>query len=288
MIFSMTGFAAALEEVPAGTLNLELRAVNHRYLDLTVRAPEELRSFDGLVRERIASRITRGKVEVRLGLNASANSAPALTLNEGLLAQLVSVSRRAAELVPDAGTLRMGELLRWPGVLVQDAADSEVLAAALGRLLDRALDDLAASRASEGAKLKSHLLERITGIEAIVQQLKPRVPEIVAEYETKLKTRLEELLGTADDDRVRQEVVLVAQKVDVDEELSRLVMHCTELRAMLERGGNVGKKLDFMMQELNRESNTLGSKSVSLDTSRASIELKVLIEQMREQIQNIE
>ncbi|WP_148717272.1 YicC/YloC family endoribonuclease [Chitinolyticbacter meiyuanensis] len=288
MIFSMTGFAAVQRELAEGTLSLELRAVNHRYLDLTVRAPEELRSFEGVVRERIAAKMARGKIECRIGFNAQAAGAAALVLNRALLQQLVEVSREASALVPAGGELRLGELLRWPGVLTQATASSEALGEALQALLDEALAELAASRNREGEKLKAHLLERIAGMEAIVADVKPRVPQLVIEYEAKLKARFLEALGSGDDDRVRQEIVVFAQKIDVDEELSRLGAHFSEIRRILEKGGNVGKKLDFLMQELNREANTLGSKSVSVETSRASIELKVLIEQMREQIQNIE
>ncbi|GLS05259.1 hypothetical protein GCM10007860_24090 [Chitiniphilus shinanonensis] len=288
MIYSMTGFAAVQRELPEGTLNLELRAVNHRYLDLTVRLPEELRAHEGALRERIAGKITRGKVECRVGFNAQAASAAQLVLNQALLQQLVAVVGQAKALVPDGGDVRLGELLRWPGVLSQVAPGGEALGEAALQLLDAAIAELGASRSREGDKLKAHLLERIAGMEAIVAAVKPRVPELVAEYEERMKARFLEALGTQDDDRVRQEIVVFAQKIDVDEELSRLGAHFSEIRRILDKGGAVGKRLDFLMQELNREANTLGSKSVSVDTSRASIELKVLIEQMREQIQNIE
>ncbi|UXY15331.1 YicC family protein [Chitiniphilus purpureus] len=288
MIFSMTGFAVAQRELPEGTLNLELRAVNHRYLDLTVRLPEELRAHEGALRERIAAAIARGKVECRVGFNAQAAAAAQLVLDKALLAQLVTVVDEARTLVPSGGEVRLGELLRWPGVLTQTAPTGEALGEAALALLDAALADLAATRAREGEKLKAHLTERIDGMQDIVAAVKPRIPQLVVEYEAKLKARFLEALAGQEDERVRQEIVVFAQKIDVDEELSRLEAHFSEIRRILAKGGAVGKRLDFLMQELNREANTLGSKSVSAETSRASIELKVLIEQMREQIQNIE
>ncbi|MDR3428799.1 MULTISPECIES: YicC/YloC family endoribonuclease [Silvimonas] len=288
MIYSMTGFSVAQRELSAGTLTVELRAVNHRFLDLSVRLPEEFRAFEGAIREKVAGGVARGKVECRIGFNANAGSAGELKLDRQLLQALIDASRVAQELAPGTGDLKLGEMLRWPGVLTQTAPQPEELGEACLALLTGVLKDFSASRGREGEKLKAHLVERVQGMEAIVAEVKPRIPQLVVEYETKLKNRFLEALGTMDDDRVRQEIVVFAQKIDVDEELSRLTAHLEEVRRILDKGGAVGKRLDFLMQELNREANTLGSKSVSVETSRASMALKVLIEQMREQIQNLE
>ncbi|GHD67092.1 YicC/YloC family endoribonuclease [Jeongeupia chitinilytica] len=288
MIFSMTGYANAQRELALGTLSVEVRAVNHRFLDLSLRLGEDLRAFEGTIRERIGAALSRGKVECRAYFNAQAAGSAKLQLNQALLDELLRVSAEAGERIGSGEKLKLGELLRWPGVLTQEAPQDDALGETLTALLDAALVDFKASRAREGEKLKDHLLERIAGMEAIVAEVKPRIPALVADYEARLTARFVEAIGTIDDDRIRQEIVVFAQKIDVDEELSRLTAHFSEIRRILQKGGAVGKRLDFLMQELNREANTLGSKSVSAETSRASIELKVLIEQMREQIQNIE
>ncbi len=288
MIYSMTGFSVAQRELASGTLTVELRAVNHRFLDLSVRLPEEFRAFEGAIREKVAGSVARGKVECRIGFNATAGGAGELKLDRQLLQGLIAAAQTAQELAPDAGVLKLGELLRWPGVLTQAAPQGEDLGEACLSLLGDVIKDFTASRGREGEKLKAHLQERVTGMEAIVAEVKPKIPQLVTEYEARLKSRFLEAMGTLDDDRVRQEIVMFAQKIDVDEELSRLAAHLDEVRRILDKGGAVGKRLDFLMQELNREANTLGSKSVSVETSRASMALKVLIEQMREQIQNLE
>ncbi|GLR13879.1 hypothetical protein GCM10007907_26690 [Chitinimonas prasina] len=288
MILSMTGYAVATRELAGGLLSVELRAVNHRFLDLNLRLPEELRLIENQLREKLAGKVSRGKLDCRVGFSARAETQPRLQLNTGLLAQLVALSQQARDIAPQAGDLKMGELLRWPGVLATDSVTPEAMQQTALELLDIALADFAATRGREGAKLADSMLERIAKIEAIVTEVQPRLPTIVAAYDEKLKLRLVEALGSADDDRVRQEVALFAQKIDVAEELTRLSTHIVELRRILKTGGAVGKRLDFLMQELHREANTLGSKSVAVETSQASLELKVLIEQMREQVQNIE
>ncbi len=288
MILSMTGYAVATRELAGGLLSVELRAVNHRFLDLNLRLPEELRLIENQLRGKLAGKVSRGKLDCRVGFSARAETQPRLQLNTGLLAQLVALSQQARDIAPQAGDLKMGELLRWPGVLATDSVTPEAMQQTALELLDIALADFAATRGREGAKLADSMLERIAKIEAIVTEVQPRLPTIVAAYDEKLKLRLVEALGSADDDRVRQEVALFAQKIDVAEELTRLSTHIVELRRILKTGGAVGKRLDFLMQELHREANTLGSKSVAVETSQASLELKVLIEQMREQVQNIE
>ncbi|WP_293934513.1 YicC/YloC family endoribonuclease [Iodobacter sp.] len=288
MILSMTGFSSIQRELPGGTLSIELRSVNHRFLDLTLRTPEELRPLEGGMRERVAAKLARGKVECRVNWNARVGAEAALQLNTELLQQLLAAAAVAKKIAPQASELQLGELLRWPGVLSAQVAAPESLGAACLEVLDEALFDFSASRGREGEKLKAHLLERIAGMQTIVDEITPLIPQLAAAYEARMKARFLDVLGTNDDERVRQEIVIFAQKIDIDEELSRLNAHFSEIRRILEKGGSVGKRLDFLMQELNREANTLGSKSVSAETSRASIELKVLIEQMREQIQNIE
>ncbi|KUM03717.1 YicC family protein [Chromobacterium subtsugae] len=288
MILSMTGFAAATREFPGGMLSLEVRAVNHRYLDVQMRLPEELRIIEPQLREQIAARVTRGKLECRVGLNQVDSAAPTLELNQAFLSRLLEVSREVQQQSGENKGLSVGELMRWPGVLKSNELAPEVLQQLCLAALQTALADFNASRGREGEKLKAVLIERIESMEAIVAAIKPKLPQILDNYMAKLSGRLQEALGSVDEDRLKQEFALFAQKIDVDEELSRLTTHLSEVRRILKSGGQSGKRLDFLMQELNREANTLGSKSVSTDTTQASVELKVLIEQMREQIQNIE
>ena len=288
VIYSMTGYAALSEELALGTLSVEIRSVNHRYLDLTFRLPDEYRSFEPGLREIVAARLTRGKVECRVGLQRSPASQTSLQLNIALLGQLTELDRRVREQLPGGATLSVNEVLRWPGVLETDALPLEEIREHTNALLGRTVEDFTQSRAREGEKLKGLLLDRVTRMEELVQRVKPKIPLLVTAYQERLATRLRDASADIDEDRIRQELVLFSSKVDVEEELSRLVAHLSELRRILTQGGPVGKRLDFLMQELNRESNTLGSKSVDIDVSQASVELKVLIEQMREQVQNIE
>ncbi len=288
MILSMTGFAAAICDIPGGQLTLELRAVNHRFLDLQLRLPEELRILDPQLREQIAARIGRGKVECRISINQTGSSAPSLELNTELLERLLAVVGTLKAQVPGTKDLSTGELLRWPGMLVGDGISPEAMQQRVLDALPALLADFNATRAREGEKLAQVLLDRLQQIEAIVARVRPHMLEVLAAWREKLGGRLREALGSVDEDRIKQEFALFAQKIDIDEELERLSTHVAEVRRVVERGGIVGKRLDFLMQELNREANTLGSKSVSPTTTQASVELKVLIEQMREQIQNLE
>jgi uncharacterized protein (TIGR00255 family) len=288
MIYSMTGYAVAGAELAFGALNLELRSVNHRYLDIQFRIPDELRPLEAGLREKAVTRINRGKVEVRIAIAKSADSKSNLQLDEALLGQLAKLNARVKSVLPEGQALSVADVLRWPGMLGNDNLAPDELQEACGRLLDRALDDLTASRAREGEKLKNLLLERIASMEALVARLAPRMPQLVSNYRDKLTARLKEAMISLEDERLKQELVLFASKIDVDEELSRLTAHFGEIRRILDKGGAAGKRLDFLMQELNREANTLGSKSVDMDFTQTSMDLKVLIEQMREQIQNIE
>lgn len=285
---SMTGYAVETADIPAGQLSLELRAVNSRFLDLSFRMGEDFRALEPALRERIGEKVKRGKMECRVNFTPREDIALPGSLNSGLLDQLKSLSDAAFAAFPGARPLAVAEILRWPGMLGDTSPDQELLHATALKLMDAALFQFNASRAREGDKLKAVILDRVGGIREHVARIRPRTPEIVAAYRDKLSKRLEELLPTPDHDRIQQEVLLFAQKIDVDEELDRLLTHLDEVTRVLNAGGAAGKRLDFLMQELNRESNTLGSKSVSLELTQTSVELKVLIEQMREQIQNIE
>ena len=285
---SMTGYAVETADLPATQVILELRAVNSRFLDLGFRIGEDFRALEPQLRERIARAVQRGKLECRINLAPRQEAALPNNLNTALLEQLNGLAQAALARFPDAHGLSVAEILRWPGMLGETTLDPETLHATALERLDAALVQFNASRAREGEKLKATLLERVNGIRGHVDKLRPRTQEIVAAYRDKLSKRVEELLPSADQDRIHQEVVLFAQKIDVDEELDRLLTHLDEVERILAAGGAVGKRLDFLMQELNREANTLGSKSASLEFTQTSMELKVLIEQMREQIQNIE
>jgi len=288
MIYSMTGYAAAAKEFAYGALNVELRSVNHRYLDIQFRLPDDVRSIEVQLRELLTAKLTRGKVECRVTFAAAAGAQQLPELNEALLRQLIALDTRIRVIFPAAADLGVSDILRWPGMLGAEALPVEELQTACRDLVQRALDEFTASRAREGEKLKTMLLERAATMELRVAEVAPRMPQALAAFQEKLTARLKEAMGTGDDERIRQEVTLFANKVDVDEELSRLTTHIAELQRILEKGGAVGKRLDFLMQELNREANTLGSKSVDIAVTQVSMELKVLIEQMREQIQNIE
>ena len=292
MIYSMTGYAAMSEELPLGTLNVEIRSVNHRYLDVQFRLPDELRSFEPGMRETVAARLTRGKVECRIGFVRTPASELSLKLNADLLEQLVALDGRVRAHLPNSASLTVSDVIRWPGIVESDALPLEELRQQSQSLLERTLEDFTDSRAREGDKLRTILLERAARMQELVDKVKPRIPQIVAAYQERLGARLKDALSSTaaalDEDRIRQELVMFAAKVDVEEELARLIAHLSEARRILTNGGAVGKRLDFLMQELNREANTLGSKSVDVEVSQASVELKVLIEQMREQVQNIE
>ena len=288
MIYSMTGYAAKTREVAGGSLHLELRSVNSRFLDIHFRIVDDLRVLEPALREAITAKLARGKVELRLNLVASQSQNRQLAINADLLTQLQALEGQVRQTLPNAAALSVAEVLRWPGMLGEPEVDTAALHAAVQATLKEALDDFTASRAREGAKLAAMIQERVDKIRATVAAVAPLIPQAQAAYQDKLKQRLVEALGSADDERVRQEVVLYATRIDVDEELFRLQAHLTEVERILKAGGNAGKRLDFLMQELNREANTLGSKSVLSEVSKASMDLKLLIEQMREQIQNLE
>ena len=288
MIFSMTGFSSQQREVAGGVLSLELRTVNHRYLELQLRLDEALRAFETPIREAIAARLQRGKVECRVSFAARVDSGSVTEVNAAVLDQIALMSAAVERRFPQIRPMSVADILRWPGLLASREVDADALSPALSTLLQEALADLQEARAREGGKLAAVILERLAAIEGQLTKLRPLLPALLHAYQEKLAARLHDALQNVDEERLRQELTLFAQKIDVDEELSRLTVHLQEVRRILSAGGAVGKRLDFLMQELNREANTLGSKSASTEVSQLAMELKVLIEQMREQIQNIE
>ena len=288
MIASMTGFAAAARENAWGSLAVELKTVNHRYLEFQTRIPEDLRALEPAMREAVAGRLTRGKVDCRITFTPASAAQRSPVPDPAALAALASASERVLERFPAARALSVAEILHWPGVLADaslsaDDAKGEVMA-----LIARALAELDQTRQREGAKLEAVLRERLARMSELVVEAGPLMPAAVKAYQEKLAAKIAEAAASPSDERVHQEIVLYASRIDVDEELARLGTHITEFKRVMDKGGACGKRLDFLCQELNREANTLGSKSVASEMTRISVELKVLIEQMREQVQNIE
>jgi uncharacterized protein (TIGR00255 family) len=288
MILSMTGFAAVGADLPGCSLAVELRSVNHRYLDVQLRLPDELRALEAAVRDAVTAELKRGKVDCRIALNRALPGTASLAVDPERVAQLRSAAAEVLRHAPGSAPLSVAEVLRWPGVLTEPSLEPSALADKTLELVRQALAELAASRAREGKKLQAMLEERCHAIEGQLDRIAPRVPAIHDTYVEKLGARLREAGVDPDAERLRQELALFATKVDVAEEVSRLKTHVAEVRRVLTAGGSSGKRLDFLMQELNREANTLGSKSVDAELSQAALEIKVLIEQMREQVQNIE
>ncbi len=288
MIYSMTGYAVKSRDVDCGTLHLELKSVNSRYLDVHFRVCDDLRFLEPTLREMIVARIGRGKIECRVNLLSTPLAKRQLLPNEDLLVQLKTLDTYIRALIPEAATLSVDQILRWPGMLGEEETNTAAIAAMAQELTAEALDDLTASRAREGEKLAAMIQERIVLMRTQVAEVAPHIPAAQAAFQEKLKQRLLDAIGSADDERIRQEIAVFALRTDIAEELTRLSTHLDEVERVLRVGGNVGKRLDFLMQELNREANTLGSKSVAKEISQTAIELKLLIEQMREQIQNLE
>ncbi|MEQ1555709.1 MAG: YicC/YloC family endoribonuclease [Gallionella sp.] len=287
MILSMTGYANIHADFAGGSLSVELRAVNYRYLDVQLKMPDELRGLEGALRELLATQLQRGKIECRINY-AARNVANGIALNQNLLQKLTQWNTQVQASLPNAASLSVHEVLQWRGMLANfNHRDDELRNHLLGAV-KTCLSEFSASRAREGEKLGAFLLQRVATIEALRSSVIPHVPAAIKAFEHKLISRLRDAWAERDDERIKQEIALFASKIDVDEELSRLDSHLTELRRIVAAGGAVGKRLDFLMQELNREANTLGSKSVDAEVSRCAMEMKILIEQMREQIQNLE
>jgi uncharacterized protein (TIGR00255 family) len=288
MIRSMTAFATREAQTPSGQLVWELRSVNHRFLELGLRLPEEFRALESRLRERAAARIARGKVDVALRWRPQAGAAAQLRLNEPLAAELARLLREINGRVPDLAPGTRLEALAWPGMIIEPEADTASLHDAALAAFEDALDDFVATREREGDRLRSVLVERLDQIAAIAARVREWLPEIRVALRARLDAKLAELKQPLDPGRLEQETVLGLQKIDVDEELDRLAAHVAEARRILDRPEPAGRRLDFLLQEFNREANTLGSKSVDTRTSQSSVELKVLIEQLREQVQNLE
>ncbi|MCB1956276.1 MAG: YicC family protein [Rhodocyclaceae bacterium] len=288
MILSMTGFAVQSRDLGPVTLHMELRSVNSRYLDLAFRVAEDLRQAEPQLRELIGARLKRGKVECRLNLQNNDSAPRDLNLNRRLLGQLEQAQANIRESMPQASPLSVNEILRWPGMLADDGLGFDDLQPALQSLAAGVISELVDTRRREGAKLADIIRDRLGLMRGLVERAAPLVPVQVADYQERLATRLREAAASLDEERIRQEVAVFAQRVDVAEELARLSTHLDEVERILKAGGAAGKRLDFLMQELNREANTLGSKSFSSDLTSIAVEMKLYIEQMREQVQNIE
>ena len=288
MAFSMTAFARQELIKEWGALTLELRSVNHRYLDISLRLPEDFRNLESKIREKISAKVARGKVEVSLRFSRTESSGGEIIIDKELVQQIVNAGREIDHILYNPQAVSSLEVLRWPGVIKTPELDSVELTNALLELIDITLNDLLEGRVREGDKLVALIQQRCQSISDVIAKVKKRLPEIMQIWREKLLTRIQEASVEVDENRLEQELVIIAQKTDVDEELDRLTTHIVEVERVLKDKKPIGRRLDFLMQELNREANTLGSKSIDTETTKASVDLKVLIEQMREQIQNIE
>jgi uncharacterized protein (TIGR00255 family) len=288
MLNSMTGFARETAETPFGTMTCEMRAVNHRYLDVQFRLPEELRSKELDLRNKIGESLKRGKVECSIYLKRGSGASEELNVNEALVQQSAARATEISKLLPESNALDPIDVLRWPGVVADPEIDTEPVFAEAMSVMEKALAAMSEMRSSEGARIGGMIETRLTDILSIAASVKERMPAVLDAVRTKQRERIDKLDVDADPARLETELALIAQKLDVDEELDRLDSHVSEVRTALAGDEPVGRRLDFLMQELNREANTLGSKSADADTTRAAVDLKVLIEQMREQIQNVE
>ncbi|WP_438969912.1 YicC/YloC family endoribonuclease [Methylophaga sp.] len=284
----MTAFARHEEQTDLGTLQWEIRSVNHRYLEVAFRLEESFRPMEMTMRKLISDTLSRGKVEVSLRYKAPEHQQDQLDINDALANTVINQYQQLAECADNAAPLDLMKVLQWQGVIQTQTLDQEALNALLMASLRKALTDLLATREREGASLQKMIEQRCAQINDIAEQVRQRMPEILQTHRQKLQDRIAELQVSIEAERLEQEIVLLAQKSDVAEELDRLQSHVNEVNLVLQRDEPIGRRLDFLMQELNREANTLGSKSIDTDTTRFSVDLKVLIEQMREQIQNIE
>lgn len=288
MTKSMTAFARETTTGIEGELTWELRSVNHRFLEPFVRLPEDLRALEPAVRERIAERLGRGKLDCTLRYVPAPGAAGELRVNLHFLEQLLAAGGEVAQLIGHQTEPAAFELLRWPGVLQEQRPDLGPIMKQSLALLDKALGSLVSTREREGARLADLIRERCEKLALCVSRVKEHMPSVMAEVRARILNRLDEVCAELDPNRLEQELALLAQRLDVDEEMDRMEAHIQEVRSVIESKGPVGRRLDFLMQELNREANTLGSKSSDLEVTRLAVEMKVLIEQIREQVQNIE
>ena len=287
MIRSMTGFARRERQFPWGMLAWELRTVNHRFLEIGLRLPEELRPAEADMRQTVSAAVRRGKVDCTLHFKASL-ATTCLDVDESLLRAVMQRAQQVAELAGNAAQINVMDLLRWPGIVRDGARDSAPMLAAAQALLEETLGELGRFRDREGARLQQALEQRCAGLTELAQRVATRLPEIRTRMRTRLSERITQMQVEIDQGRLEQELAMLAQRLDVDEEIDRLRGHIVEIRTAFEAKDPAGRRLDFLMQELNREANTLSSKSQDIDTTRAAVDMKVLIEQMREQVQNIE
>jgi len=285
---SMTAFARYEEQTDLGTLSWEIRSVNHRYLEVGFRLDESFRPLEMAMRKFISDTLGRGKVEVALRYKSPEQQQDSLEINEALAERVISRYQQLAALSDNAAPLDLMKVMQWPGVIETPSLDQEALSERVMASLQKALIDLVDTREREGAALQIMIEQRCQQIHRIAEEVRERMPEILQNHRQKLQERVQDLAINLEPERLEQEMVLLAQKSDVAEELDRLQNHVREVESVLQRDEPIGRRLDFLMQELNREANTLGSKSIDTDTTRYSVDLKVLIEQMREQIQNIE
>ena len=288
MTKSMTAFARMQNSLDEGELIWEIRSVNHRFLEVHFKMPEEFRASETRFREILQHRLKRGKIECFLRFNANIQSSADITINPQQAKSLISACQEINNLLHQPSEVDPMEMLQWPGVVQETKLDMKPVLVASEIALNKALDDLIANREREGQRMHDLILQRCEAIQKIVNKTRKKMPEIQQRYQKKLRERLDEINIDVNHDRLEQELVHLAQKMDVDEEIDRLDSHLKEMNDVLNRDEAVGRRLDFLMQELNREANTLGSKSADISSTNASVELKVLIEQIREQIQNIE
>ena len=288
MIASMTGFARRESTGSWGTLVCELRSVNHRFLEAGFRLPDELRAAEGELRARLARQLRRGKVDCSMSYRRPPGVDGVLQVDTLALEQLLAAVALVTGSLREPATVNALEVLRWPGVLREDGASAEQLLAVAYAAFGATLEDLVAARAREGARLRELLEQRCGGLEALVAAVRARLPEVRLRVRTRLDERLAELGTAVERERIEQELALLLQRLDIDEELERLTGHIAEVRRVIDGSEPAGRRLDFLMQELNREANTLSSKSQDLETTRTAVDMKVLIEQMREQVQNAE
>ncbi|MCB1759398.1 MAG: YicC family protein [Gammaproteobacteria bacterium] len=288
MTASMTAFARIQDMGAEGELTWEIRSVNHRFLETMVRLPEELRALDPVVREAIGQRLGRGKVDCSLRYKPAGTAMARVRVNERLAHQIIDSAGQVNRMLHDSSPLRAMDILRWPGVIETEEQDMTPLQQRASATLSRAIDELVAAREREGARLAELVAQRCVALRTEVARVKQLMPVILQAVRDRLRARLQEIAADLDPTRLEQEMALLAQRLDVDEEMDRLATHIDEVEKVLQDEGAVGRRLDFLMQELNREANTLTSKSNDVETTKVGVEMKVLIEQMREQIQNIE
>ena len=288
MIHSMTAYGRVENSEGQNSISCEIRSVNHRYSEISIRLPEELRPLEQKIRDHISGKIKRGKIECNIRIEKHNAYNEALSINQDLLKNIIEAAKRINSDLSTSAPLDSLDLLRWPGVLEKSTLDVEEIGKLLFPLVNEAIDIVIDTRQREGEKIKKMLTDRCTKIKEIISNVKKQIPDILKNYRKKLTQRVQEISDEIDNDRLEQELLFLSQKADIEEEIDSLGAHVDEVVRVIDRKEPIGRRLDFLMQEMNRESNTLGSKSNHIYTSNASVELKVLIEQMREQIQNIE